>query len=888
MIYPLVFLSGLASLVYEIAWIRQSSFAFGSSALALSTVLAVFFLGLGLGSWLFGCIGTAARRPLLWCAGLELLLALNGYASPELFDWAETLFGHVYLSFEPGSGALLAVRGGLVTLLLLPPTLLMGGTLPLFCRQAIHDPARISTHLGWLYGVNTLGATLGCGLAGFLLLPTLGLNATLHAAAGLNVVVGLGFAWLGMAAGPLPLPDDPSGAGLTRDETAADTPPRFLPGLLFFLIGAVALANELIWARFFTHFIRNSVYTYTVALGVVLAGTALGSLAAGHSFDRSRGPRSLLTTFAGLQAVAAALTLGLTHLPAEFWRSLIPWGVLPYVLLMLPPALVAGACFPLLNRVVAHDPRRAPRDIGYMTALNILGCIVGSLVTGYGLLPWLGLDAAIYAAAGGGILAAGLGMWGSSNIAPEALSVLKDMAANNFPNSSRLIVGRALARQVGLKSDLRIPGSYFSPIPKFATATVLAAALWLTLLTFSPVRVPHDFMNDGDVLLDLVEGYNSNLAVVQRKQVKTLLIDRLWQGVEHRNYQIMVAHVPMLHYPDAKEVLVVGLGAGTTAGRFLRYGIEQLHIVDIEPRLFDFTRKHFASAWMDDPRVRLIREDGRNYLKHTGRQYDVVSVEIGQLDRPGVGVFYTREFYREVHARLRQDGMIVQFVPLSFLRPAEFASVLKTFLAVFPNARLWYNTEELLLIGFKGETRRPSPLSFVQTVTELGLRDDLDMYYWGGSNYVLTRFPVFLAGFLAAGPELSALADVAPAEEWTDDRLQLSYSVSDYDWRGRRAMMLVPFLQQHLSPIDEGAVPGSTDAGSLDTARRLRDLNVADIAASDILDQLDTQPPLSPQTVYERANEALRWNPKSLAAQFRLRAAMMAMGQGGGTEETVP
>jgi spermidine synthase len=109
----------------------------------------------------------------------------------------------------------------------------------------------------------------------------------------------------------------------------------------------------------------------------------------------------------------------------------------------------------------------------------------------------------------------------------------------------------------------------------------------------------------------------------------------------------MVAHVPMLHYPDAKQVLVVGLGAGTTASRFLYYDIEQLDIVDIEPKLFAFTRQHFPSAWMDDARVRLLPGDGRNFVKHGAQTYDLISVEIGQLDRPGVGVFYTQEFYHD-------------------------------------------------------------------------------------------------------------------------------------------------------------------------------------------------------------------------------------------------
>lgn len=846
LIYLLILLSGLSSLIYEIAWIRQSSLVFGSSALALSTVLAVFFLGLGLGSWLFGGLGTAARRPLLWCAGLELLLALNGFASLALFDWAEALYGRIYRAYEPDSASLLALRGGLVTLLLLPPTLLMGGTLPLFCRQLIRAPGLISTQLGWVYGVNTLGATLGCVLAGFVLLPELGLAATLRMAAGLNLLAGLGFGGLDLRLGPLAglAPGSVTAAASRRETAAAGAVPYWLAGLLFFLIGAVALANELIWTRFFTHFIRNSVHTYTIALAVVLAGTALGSLAAGRWFDRCRRPRDLLLRFAGLQALAAALTLGLTHLPAGFWRSLVPWGVFPYALLMLPPALVAGACFPLANRLVADDPHRAPRDIGRMAALNILGCIAGSLATGYVLLPRFGLDAALYTSAACALLAAWVAWWGGA----EGLSPAERPA--------RLAVSGVLG----------------------------ASVLWLALPGFSPVRVPHDFMNEGDELLDLVEGYNANLAVVQRKQDKTLLIDRLWQGVEQRNYQVMVAHVPMLHYPDAKDVLVVGLGAGTTASRFLRYGIEHLHVVDIEPRLFDFVRRHFPSAWMDDPRVQLIREDGRNYIRHAARKYDFISVEVGQLDRPGVGVFYTREFYREARARLRQGGMIAQFVPLRYLRPADFAAVLKTFLGVFPEARLWYNTDELLLLGFRDEPRRLSPQGFARTLAERGLRDELNIYYWGGDAYNLLRFPAFLAGFLAEGPELAALAAVAPGEELTDDRLQLSYRMSDYDAGDQRAMALVPLLQQQLSPPESAVEPGSTDPGSLNTARRIRALNVADIAASCILDDIDRLPASAVQRQFERATEALRWNPNSLEAQFRQRVAAMRIQENGAGE----
>ena len=848
LVYVLVFLSGLSSLIYEIAWIRQASFAFGSSALALSTVLAVFFMGLGSGSWLLGRIGARVRQPLLWCAGIEVLLALNGLAGESLFERAEALYGVVYRRYEPASIALLSLRFTLVASLLFPPSLLMGGTLPLFCRQLMHDPQRLSAKLGHIYGCNTLGATLGCFATGFWLLPKFGLSASLSMAAGLNLLAGTGFWGLARALGPLaPRRDYVAYPCVVRAEApdASDTAPLWLAALLFFMIGAVALANELLWARFLTHFMRSSIYTYTIALGVVLAGTAIGSASCGHWFDRFRGAKPLLLGFSGLQALSGALILILTHLPAHFWRSMQAFGVVPFILLMLPPALIAGASFPLVNRMVTHDPRQAPQEIGRMTAWNILGCIFGSLVTGFVLLPHFGLDVSIYVAVACSLCAAFMAFWMGLD-------------------------GRLPSR----RNDVAL-----------AVGVHCAIALWLVLLVFPPVRIPHDLMGGDEVLLDLVEGYNSNLAVTLRGQEKTLLIDRLWQGVDRKNYQIMVAHVPMLHHPDAKDVLVIGLGAGTTASRFLRYGIEHLHIVDIEPKIFDFTRKHFPSGWVDDPRVKLIPEDGRNYMKHTGHPYDFVSVEVGQLDRPGVGVFYTQEFYREVRARLNQDGMIAQFVPLRFLRPADFAGILRTFLGVFPNARLWYNTDELLLMGFKDRAPRLSPQRYARSIQDHELLEDLAIFYWGGSTYNLNRFPAFVSGFLAGGTELQSLANIAPSEVFTDDRLQLSYSVSDYSSQDRRVMELVPFIMQHLSRIEEAVEPGTTDSETLKTASSIRRHNVADIAAQDILGSLETSPPPTPETVYAGTTQALHWNPLNLEAQFRQRSAAMAMGQDRGTAE---
>ena len=209
-------------------------------------------------------------------------------------------------------------------------------------------------------------------------------------------------------------------------------------------------------------------------------------------------------------------------------------------------------------------------------------------------------------------------------------------------------------------------------------------------------------MNAGQ-LVDFHEGVGSNLAVLRDKSLLTLEIDRLWQGENRKNQQVMAAHIPMLFHPNPRSVLVVGVGTGQTASRFLMYDIARLECVDIEPTIFEFIRGHFDSEWMDDGRVALIPEDGRNYLQHSDVKHDVISLEVGQIFRPGVAFFYTTDFYRRARERLNPGGILAQFVPSLFFTTEQFRSVLRTFLDIFPQSALWFNSSEFLLIGINDE-----------------------------------------------------------------------------------------------------------------------------------------------------------------------------------------
>jgi len=844
-VYLLVFLSGFAGLVYEIVWIKRAALAFGSSSLALATVLAVFFIGLGLGSFAFGHIARRAQRPLYWCAALEGLLAANGLLNPVLFAWAESAFGALYNTWPLDSVGLTALRAALIALVLLPPTLLMGGTLPLFVRQLVRDPARISASIGAIYGINTLGATLGCAATGFGLLPWVGLNAATWLAATVNLLAAAGFyrltARLGLESPSQSSPLKGEGEGGSAKHPTSDSSsppgsrsPHLLTGALFFLIGAAALANELVWARFLTNFIRNTVYTYTITLSVVLAGTVAGSLLAAPMFDRARDRRGLLAGFAALQAGSAALTLVLTHLPVIAWLYLKQYGVLPYMVLMLPPAMIAGASFPLANRIVINDPEHAGSLVGRMTALNILGCVAGSLVTGFVLLPGYGLDASLYASTGAALTAALLAMGASFALKPPA----------------------------------RIKSRPASPRPIASAAFVTACAgLWLLMPYVSPARIPNDYIASPDALVDFEEGHNSTLAVIRRGDARIMLVSQLWQGTSKKNHQVMVAHVPMFHYPEAKDVLVIGLGVGQTASRFLQYPIQTLDVVDIEPKLFDFARRNFESGWMNDGRVRLLAEDGRGYVKHTKHQYDLLSVEVGQLYRPGVDVFYTREFYHEARERLRPGGMIVQFVPIEFLREAEFASIIKTFLAEFAQAKLWYNGNELLLMGFNGASRGLSEPTFTQRLAQTDIRSDLAYSHWGGPGFAQDRFPVFLAGFLATGDELQALANLEGAVEYTDDRPKLAYSINDFEETDLRAVRLAPVIGRHLSSLQLALDGHAPPPQSLQAAESVRRDNLGDMAAANMLELIEPNDgERDPEGTRRKLQAVLDANPQNLKA----------------------
>jgi spermidine synthase len=444
-------------------------------------------------------------------------------------------------------------------------------------------------------------------------------------------------------------------------------------------------------------------------------------------------------------------------LPAEWWSAWIDAQRLGQHLwiaasVLLLPAILSGAAFPLAMRMAIEHPAVAARHVGRMTAVNTLGGIVGSLATGFLLLPLAGLSASLRMTTGIGV-ALGIAAW-------------------------FLLERGGMGRR------------------RWALACV-SVAVWVGLPLVTGVRLPEDYLGRNGELVDFSEGLNAHLAVIRKDDKLQLEIDRLWQGERGKGHQIMAAHVPMLLHPGPSDVLVIGLGTGQAAGRFLMHDVVRLDGVDIEGALIPLIREHFESGWMDDERVTLIIEDGRNYLTHTDASYDVISIEVGQVFRPAAAPLYAREFYENARRHLRPDGIVCQFVSTPLFSLDEFRTVVRTFIDVFPISVLWYNTTELLLIGTVADELQLGDEALGRIVTDAALARDLQLAHWGGPEYWLNRPHVLAAGFLAGPGALDELS--RGARIYRDDVPYLEYDTALP--RPPEESKIVRLIGDHLDPV---------------------------------------------------------------------------------------
>ncbi len=729
-VYALLFLfSGATGLVYELLWVRVLYQTFGSTIQSVTTVVAAYMGGLGLGAWWFGRRVDRHPRPAALYGWLEIAIGAFGAVSPFVLALVHRLYLGAAGALQLGGGASMALRFGLAALVLLVPTTLMGGTLPVLTRAFMaSDRGELPRAVGRLYGLNTLGAVVGTALAGFFLIEYVGIRASLWGTALLNLA--LGVAALAVARPLAPLP--PSGDGPV--EAARPPTPRLLRSVGLVLLGLTAFASlldEIAWTRVLVMIVGGSTYAFTLVLLVFLLGIGIGSRIVAH---RSVAPSETAARAALAQAITAVgaglLFVVFSALPryivAVFQTQslnaierLLAMG-LAVGGVVLVPAIGMGMTFPLLTDLVAPPGAARGADVGRAYALNTLGSIVGAVLTGFVLLITLGTDLTLRLGLGVNVLAA-LG--------------LAALAARGVAEGS--------AEHRALRWRVLGAGS----LATLALVVALAAPRWGTrLIDLGPSIYARTYMDKptleaflthrGTRQLAYREGWNATVSVWEGVSGRSLKVNGKSDASDYGDMdtQILAGLAPVAARPDPKTAFLVGYGSGVTARALAQVpGMQRVHVVEIEPAVLAMSRffLHVNDSASFRPNVSIAVDDARSALQLDPTRYDVIVSEPSNPWLAGVATLYTVEFFRIARSRLADGGVFCQWVQLYQVPLPVVAGVVRNVKAVFPHVHLWFGSPGDVLVVASERPLTYDPAWIARLVGPAGALAALGLEYLG-------------------------------------------------------------------------------------------------------------------------------------------------------------
>jgi spermidine synthase len=771
---PLFFLSGISALAYQVVWLKYLGLVFGNTVHAAATLIATYLGGLGIGAWIFGRWG-ARRNPLIVYALVEAAIGTIGAFSTNAFGLLDSAYIAAYSSFIDAPVMLAMARLLAASLFLLPPTILMGGTLPLLVRAFAGRRDESGRAVSSLYAANTFGATAGVALSGFFTIPAVGLIATTGIAVALNFVLAAISLVLAIRARHSAAEGEPSREASPATRRAA------LVLLASAAMGFTSIADEVFWSRIFVLHLGSSVYAYSLMLFSFLIGLAAGSAL----ITRFIGRKSSALLLGWIEvALAVVLSLQIYYFTrfadvlgffatlfgaASYTATLLTLLSAVLTAILIPTALM-GATFPLAVKLFAErSGRESSSAVGSIYFFNTIGSILGSLTAGFLLIRILGsqnsllLMALINLAIGVGFLLSSTGrrtvvaaaMIGAILIGGTFLLAKKDgviLSAGMFTDSD--------ADVLLFREDV--------------SATV-------TLRRFPPY---------GWLSLELngvnVAGTSPDLMGTQQLQ----------------------GHIPLLLHPKAKDVLHIGFGSGGTAYAVSKHPVTNITIAEISPEVLEVSGKALTAVnkgVLRDPRVNAVINDGRNYVLAAPEKFDVILSDSIHPRYAGNGSLYTRDYFELCRRKLRPGGVISMWLPFYSLTPRNYLMILRAFSDVFPNTTVWYVPNRLnaftIVIGRMDD--RPIPFELLQNGISGEVQKELATIDIGNAYD--------LAGALLMDPQrvkevtrtIEPHIDDLPAVEYESGRLI-----------DRDATWLVNFklLQQTMSPLGRGFAPPYDEA----------------------------------------------------------------------------
>lgn len=737
------FISGTCGLLYQVVWTRKLVLLFGTTSYAVSTVLSIFFLGLGLGSLWGGRLADRSKRPLYLYGIFEIIIGIWAILFIVFIDAGESAALGLLKMVESSRGMGIALRAFMALGLLLLPVTLMGATLPLLSRFVTATGPVRGFRIGTLYSVNTFGAVLGCAFTGFVLIAALGYTYSTLVGAALNIVIGVMAIGLDRAGKFSFDPNDTVDDEQPESESEAPVSRRVAIWVLvaFACSGFCALGLEVLWTRLLTIIFLGTTYAFTTMLATVLCGIALGSAVASLRVDRIR---NKVAAYGIIQVLTGASSIAMLayfpHMPDLLSQAKVDagfdWNKLVFTKFLLSfgalfiPTFLFGMSFPFVVKILTATQGHLGRDIGRLYSANTFGGVAGALISGFVLIPVMGTQWGIVA------LSLVLGFTGLILIAVQP--------------------GLAGSRKA-LRGGLGVAATAMAVM-------IMPADVSLTL--------NHWFIPKDHEIIYYREGVEGTV-VVSSVQNETHGTDRvLWinavqatasieKGVKMNRFQ---GFLPLLFDRDINTALFMCFGSGITAGTLSQSPLERIDAVEISEDVLGAA--HFFSAdnfnVLENDNLYPIIDDGRNFLLTTDNKYDLITFEPMPLALAGVSTFYTKEYYELCRDHLTPGGLVSQWVPLhNGLTVDLVKDLVRTFVEVFPYATAWFINADLFLIGSQ------EPLAIDYGMIEQRLAEN-DVLRNGLADVYLKDIPELLACYLMGREELMKFTDGATV--MTDDR----------------------------------------------------------------------------------------------------------------------
>jgi spermidine synthase len=737
------FLSGASALAYQIIWIRLFGLVFGGTVISMSVVVAAFMGGLALGSRFIGRYAEKVGNRVRFYGFLEITL---GILSLMVFFCIQHLSRLIYiLPFGTNSISVAGVMVRLILsgLILIIPTMIMGGTLPVLIRAVTSEKKNIIVNTGFLYAFNALGAMTGAFLVGFVLIRFLGVTWSNLLAVMVNLT--LGIIALAVSKRFASAPDSVSKTQQSEKQHGKAIPSdngiRFIVALT--ITGFISLSLEMVWLRILLLTINNTIYLYTIVITSILFGLGLGGLLMPFLIPpKFRNEKTFGLILAGL---ALAILAGFILFPwvssigfgsHAFYATWIRLSILTAALVFIMgfvPVFLMGFSLPIGVGLFAREVQGLSRRVGVIYAFNTVGSLAGSLAAVFLLIPLIGMKNALI------------------------LSSLMVM----------------------------VPAFYFlwkgkEDHHRFTLLTSTCAIYLLLFITALSVDIPRSILKrvllPDETIEYLKQGSSSTVWISNRDNyLRKIWIDKLWvSSTSREGTHNLLAHYPVLFHPNPKKVAGIAFGTGQTFGTCLLYPIEKIDCVEIDPEIIKACRGRFTSenfGVLEDPRTKIIIDDGRFYLTGTREKYDIITAEPLQPYTRGTVNLYSREFYDACKRTLLPGGVVAQWLPIYNSGVGDTWSMIRTFAESFNHVLFFLNDKDGIMLGSDGEMHVDASRSLPERAQKDINRIEEDSIYSLAGNFICSREKLLSISknYPIITDDKPSLEFNAPISHWNED-----------------------------------------------------------------------------------------------------------------------